>query len=89
MVVQPKRPSICISCRLQAADCDVELELWADPAATCNRHEIQIEGHFGRATIDVVNEPSPDNPATSQLAAMSLLALLNESWGDPRLHVGN
>jgi aspartate dehydrogenase len=84
----PKNVNVAAAIAL-AADRDVTLELWADPAASANRHEILVEGRFGRATIEVVNEPSPDNPATSQLAALSLLALLRDSALDSALQVGN
>jgi aspartate dehydrogenase len=53
-----------------------DVELWADPAVTSNRHEIEAIGEFGRVTICTENLPSPDNPATSYLAALSVLALL-------------
>ncbi len=39
-------------------------------------HEIFFEGEFGEAYIRVRNVPSPDNPATSYLAALSILSLL-------------
>ena len=32
--------------------------------------------HFGETYIRVTNVPSPDNPATSYLAALSILSLL-------------
>ncbi len=35
------------------------------------------EGVFGDIYIRVNNLPSPDNPATSYLAALSILSLLN------------
>ncbi len=65
-----------------AAGMEPQVEIWVDPAVTGNRHEILAEGHFGRATICTDNLPSPDNPATSYLAALSVLALLR-SLDDP------
>ena len=50
--------------------------LWVDPAAAGNTHELFIEGSFGETYIRVTNVPSPDNPATSYLAALSILSLL-------------
>lgn len=82
----PKNVNVAAAISL-AANKAVQLELWADPQATRNRHEVLVEGPFGQATIEVINEPSPDNPATSQLAAFSVLALLQA--GDPHLLVGN
>ena len=39
-------------------------------------HEIEARGPFGDVYIRVENIPSPDNPATSYLAALSILTLL-------------
>jgi predicted dinucleotide-utilizing enzyme len=47
-----------------------------DPAADRNVHELFIEGDFGETYIRVTNVPSPENPATSYLAALSILSLL-------------
>ncbi|MCJ7794380.1 MAG: DUF108 domain-containing protein, partial [Methanoregulaceae archaeon] len=55
---------------------DVDVELWVDPAVDRNVHEVIMEGDFGEADIRVTNLPSPDNPATSYLAALSILSLL-------------
>jgi predicted dinucleotide-utilizing enzyme len=60
-----------------AAGMDTDVELWVDPAVDRNIHEIVISGEFGETTIRVTNLPSPDNPATSYLAALSVLSLLN------------
>ena len=54
------------------------MELWADPAVDRNVHEIVAEGAFGDAYIRIRNVPSPDNPATSYLAALSILVLLRD-----------
>ena len=59
-----------------AAALEPDVELWVDPAVTSNRHEIEAVGEFGRVNICTDNLPSPDNPATSYLAALSVLALL-------------
>ncbi len=53
-----------------------EVELLADPAATRNTHELEVEGAFGRFKIVLENVPSPDNPKTSALTAMSLIRLI-------------
>lgn len=49
----------------------------ADPAATRNVHEVFIRGNFGEATIRLVNQPSPDNPKSSRLASLSVIATLH------------
>jgi aspartate dehydrogenase len=60
-----------------AANHPVEVEIWADPDIETNRHEVVVEGAFGSAAISVSNLPSPDNPATSYLAALSVLTLID------------
>lgn len=60
-----------------AAGREVDVELWVDPDEDRNTHEIFIEGEFGDAYIRVRNVPSPDNPSTSYLAALSILTLLH------------
>jgi aspartate dehydrogenase len=55
-----------------------QVEIWADPAVSSNQHEIEAQGEFGKVTITTNNLPSPDNPATSYLAALSVLTLLSD-----------
>jgi aspartate dehydrogenase len=69
-----------------AAGIEPEVELWADPQARSNRHEIEAKGAFGSVSIRTDNLPSPDNPATSYLAALSVLTLLKDL--DDPLQVG-
>ena len=57
---------------------EADVEIWADPQASKNVHQIFIEGEFGKAEIKVENLPCPDNPRTSYLAALSVLALLHD-----------
>lgn len=73
----PKNINVSAALRL-AADLEPQVELWADPAITSNRHEIEAEGPFGKVSIRTDNLPSPDNPATSYLAALSVLTLLKD-----------
>jgi aspartate dehydrogenase len=61
-----------------AAGVDPEVELWVDPSVSSNRHEIEASGVFGSVSIKADNLPSPDNPATSYLAALSVLTLLKD-----------
>jgi aspartate dehydrogenase len=48
----------------------------ADPAATRNIHEVFVRGAFGEATVRLVNQPSPDNPKSSSLTSLSVIATL-------------
>jgi aspartate dehydrogenase len=47
-----------------------------DPRETRNVHEIIAKGDFGEAVFTVSGLPSPDNPKTSYLAALSAIATL-------------
>jgi aspartate dehydrogenase len=71
----PKNVNVSVALSL-AADREADVELWVDPDVDRNVHEIYIEGDFGDCYIRVRNLPSPDNPATSYLAALSILTLL-------------
>lgn len=71
----PKNVNVSVAMSL-AAERDADVELWVDPAVDRNVHELVIEGDFGETFISVTNVPSPDNPATSYLAALSILSLL-------------
>jgi aspartate dehydrogenase len=77
----PKNVNVSVAMSL-AAGMDTDVELWVDPAVDQNVHELFIEGDFGETYIKVTNFPSPDNPATSYLAALSILSLL-EKIDDP------
>jgi aspartate dehydrogenase len=48
----------------------------ADPAATRNIHEVFVRGNFGEATVRLINHPSLDNPRSSYLASLSVIATL-------------
>jgi len=70
-----------------AAGKEVEVELWVDPLATRNTHEVLVRGRFGEVTIHIANNPCPDNPRTSYLAALSVMAVLSKE--DEVFIVGN
>jgi aspartate dehydrogenase len=50
----------------------------ADPSLSRNVHEITVEGEFGKFTTRVENLPSPENPKTSYLAALSAISTLKK-----------
>jgi len=77
----PKNVNVSVAMSLAAGQ-DTDVELWVDPAVDRNVHELFFEGDFGETYIKVTNFTSPDNPATSYLAALSILCLL-EKLSDP------
>ena len=50
--------------------------LVADPGVTQNVHRLEAEGAFGSMTLEIKANPSPDNPKTSHMAALSIMRLL-------------
>lgn len=53
-----------------------ELEIWADPTVTRNIHTIEVDSDSARFTMTIENEPSAENPATSRIAPLSVIAAL-------------
>lgn len=49
------------------------LRVLADPEIERNRHEVEAEGEFGELRFEIMNVPSPDNPKTGSLVAMSII----------------
>lgn len=81
----PRNINVAVTLSI-AAGREADVELWADPEVHGNIHEILAEGEFGRISVRLDNQPSPDNPRTSYLAALSVLSLLAD-LGEP-LRIG-
>lgn len=54
------------------------VKVFVDPEASRNIHEITVTGDFGKFTCRIENIPSPENPRTSLLAALSAIATLKK-----------
>lgn len=48
----------------------------ADPSIQRNRHQVDVEGAFGRLRFEIENIPTRDNARTARLVAMSVLRTL-------------
>ena len=72
----PANVNVAATLRLAAREGEVRVKVVADPQIKVNQHEIVAEGDFGRITTRVENVPSPKNPKTSYLAALSAIATL-------------
>ncbi len=59
-----------------AAGREAEVEVVADPGVEQNIHEVYVDAEASRLYVRVENRPSPSNPRTSLLAALSAIALL-------------
>ncbi|MGG0846535.1 aspartate dehydrogenase [Peribacillus simplex] len=53
-----------------------KVKIIADPKVFKNNHLIEASGSFGKLKLEVENDPMPNNPKTSYLAALSVLATL-------------
>lgn len=58
------------------------VEVWADPDAKGNMHEITVKGGSSTITSRVENLPDPSNPKSSMLAGHSVVAVLRKLSGD-------
>lgn len=73
----PKNANVAMTTALAGAGPEATtIMLVADPSATTNRHEIAASGAFGRLDVTIDNQPLPDNPKTSAMAALSLVRAL-------------
>lgn len=52
------------------------VEIWADPQAKGNSHEIFVETAYSQLSARIENLPDPENPKSSVLAAQSIVSLL-------------
>jgi aspartate dehydrogenase len=52
------------------------ITLVADPGVTQNVHHLEAEGAFGKLILEINANPSPDNPKTSHMAALSIMRVL-------------
>lgn len=66
---------------------ETRVRVVADPDIKRNIHEIHVVGGFGEFKVTVENVPSPQNPKTSYLAALSAIATLKRI-SNP-LQIGN
>lgn len=75
----PANVNVAVSLSLAGTGTEnTEVRVFVDPKAERNIHEIVIEGTFGKFTSRIENVPSPHNPRTSYLAALSAIATLKK-----------
>jgi aspartate dehydrogenase len=73
----PKNLNVAVATSLAGIGLEkTRVILIVDPTETLNIHEIKVRGDFGEATFTTCGLPSPDNPRTSHLAALSAIATL-------------
>jgi aspartate dehydrogenase len=72
----PANVNVAATLSLTAQGKVVRVKIVADPGIKVNIHQITAKGDFGQITTRVENVPSPSNPRTSYLAALSAIATL-------------
>lgn len=73
----PKNANIAIIISLAGIGIKkTNVKIIADPEVTKNIHQLEASGDFGKLELTLENSPSPNNPKTSYLTALSILSTL-------------
>lgn len=73
----PKNVNVALLLSIAGLGADrTAVRVIADPKVHRNTHSIEAIGDFGKMNMTIENESMPDNPKTSYLAALSILATL-------------
>ncbi|MGZ4850064.1 MAG: aspartate dehydrogenase [Candidatus Bathyarchaeia archaeon] len=72
----PREMNVAATLALSVKPAIVKVRVLSDPAVKRNTHEIQVKWRFGEMLLRFANDPHPDNPHTSALAAWSAIKLL-------------
>jgi aspartate dehydrogenase len=72
----PREMNVAATLALTVKPVKVKVRVVSDPSVKRNTHEIQVKWRFGEMFLRFANDPHPDNPRTSALAAWSAIRLL-------------
>jgi len=72
----PREMNVAATLALTVKPAQVKVRVVSDPKVTRNTHEIHAKWRLGEMTLGFANDPHPDNPHTSALAAWSAIRLL-------------
>jgi len=72
----PREMNVAATLALTAKPAKVKVRVISDPIVKRNTHEIYVKWRFGEMQLRFANDPHPDNPHTSALAAWSAIRLL-------------
>jgi aspartate dehydrogenase len=72
----PREMNVAATLALTVKPAKVKVQVISDPAVERNKHEIHVKWRFGEMTLQFANDPHPENPRTSALAAWSAIRLL-------------
>jgi len=74
----PREMNVAATLALTVKPVKVKVQVVSDPAVQRNTHEFQVKWHFGEMLLRFANDPHPENPRTSALAAWSAIKLLQK-----------
>ena len=72
----PREMNVAATLALTVKPTKVKVRVVSDPTVKRNTHEILVKWQFGEMFLRFANDPHPDNPHTSALAAWSAIKLL-------------
>ncbi|MDR0318447.1 MAG: DUF108 domain-containing protein [Nitrososphaerota archaeon] len=72
----PREMNVAATLALTVKPVKVKVQVVSDPKVKRNTHVININWHYGEMNMQFANDPHPDNPHTSALAAWSAIRLL-------------
>jgi len=72
----PREMNVAATLALTARPAKVWVQVVSDPAVQRNTHEFKVQWRFGEMFLRFANDPHPENPRTSALAAWSAIKLL-------------
>lgn len=74
----PREMNVAATLALTVKPEKVKVRVVSDPEVKRNVHEVTVRWRFGKMFFRFSNEPHPENPKTSALAAWSAIRLLKE-----------
>lgn len=72
----PREMNVAATLALTVKPARVQVKIISDPSIQRNTHEINVKWQFGEMLLRFANDPHPENPRTSALAAWSAIRLL-------------
>jgi aspartate dehydrogenase len=72
----PREMNVAATLALTVKSAKVKVQVVSDPTVVRNTHQIHVKWRYGEMTMQFANDPHPDNPHTSALAAWSAINLL-------------
>ncbi len=74
----PREMNVAATLALTVKPLIVKVQVISDPLVNRNTHEIRVNWRYGEMYFKFSNDPHPENPKTSALAAWSAIRLLQK-----------